>query len=56
MWWGGENIPRECLDVTRSFEGLSAAMKMMQPFDLSVSVYGGDVWFSSESHYVPYHR
>ena len=30
--------PSECLDVTRSLVGVSAAMKMMHPFDLSVSV------------------
>lgn len=38
-WMG----PRECLEVTTSWVGESAAMKMMHPFDLRERMYGATV-------------
>lgn len=46
-----KNIPSECFEVMRSLSGVSAPMKMMQPFDFSVSVYGGVVCSSRAAHY-----
>lgn len=42
--------PSECFDVTTSLSGVSAAMKMMHPFDLSERTYGGFVCASIASH------
>jgi hypothetical protein len=44
----------ECLDVMSSFEGVSAAMKIMQPLDLRERTYGAHVRASSEAHYRKY--
>jgi len=43
--------PIECLEVMRSLDGVSAAMKMMQPFDLRERVYGAVVCFLRADHY-----
>ena len=45
------SAPSECLEVTTSLVGVSAAMKMMQPLDLSVRVYGAAVCDSRDPHY-----
>jgi hypothetical protein len=44
--------PMECLDVTRMCEGERLEMRMMQPFDLSVSSYGADEYFGMLLHCV----
>ena len=42
--------PIECLDVISILVGVRAAMKMIQPFDLSERVYGAVECFSIDSH------
>ena len=42
--------PRECFDVMSSEVGVSAAMKMIHPLDLSVRVYGASVFSSNDAH------
>lgn len=42
--------PIECLDVMSNLVGVRAAMKMIQPFDLSERVYGAVEFASSDSH------
>jgi hypothetical protein len=43
--------PSECLDVMSNFDGVSAPMKIMQPFDLSERVYGARVFAVIDCHY-----
>ena len=42
--------PIECFEVTRMCSGERLEMRMMQPFDLSVSSYGGAECFEMLSH------
>lgn len=41
-----------CLEVMSSLSVVSAAIKMIQPFDLSDSVYGATVFASRDGHYI----
>ena len=42
--------PMLCLDVTRMWRGERVEMRMMHPFDLCVSSYGGAECFGIASH------
>lgn len=50
LFWAFAPAPRECFEVTRILEGDSDAMKMMQPLDFRVSVYGAPVRASRDDH------
>lgn len=51
LFAGSPPGPRECFEVTTSFDEDRAPMKMIQPFDFKVKVYGAEVRASRDDHW-----